>query len=210
MKRFLLVGSMVGCLISAGTPVASTAPVSAAKAAPNFICDGTYENRTFKHVRVLPGDTCKLINSTVTGNFMARNPRTVKVLDTTVGRNLMVRGATHNVIIGNRGCGVDPVVGNNIKVTKSHNVAICWMTTKNNLMVTGNDGRINVSNNDVGRNLSVSRNKALVLDPGVTHPEPGAIRVRNNTAGGHIKLFKNHPSRPLRGLETNTPTPVVK
>jgi hypothetical protein len=215
MKRFLLlgsmVGSMVGCLLGASTPVvASTIQGLAAQASPNFICDGTYVDRTFKHVRVRPGDTCVLIDSTVTGNFMARDPLTVKVLDTTVGHNLMVRGATGDVIIGNRGCGVDPVVGNNIKVTKSHNVAICWMQTKNNLTVTRNDGRINVSNNDVGRNLTVSRNEALVLDPGVTHVDPGAIRVRNNTVGSHIKLFKNDASRALRGLDTNTPAPMLK
>ena len=94
MKRLFLVGSAVSCLLLVGLPVASTASVTATKAEANFVCDGTYVNRTFKHVRVRPGDTCVLIDSTVTGNFSARNPRTVKVLDTTVGHNLMVRGAT--------------------------------------------------------------------------------------------------------------------
>jgi hypothetical protein len=209
MYRSLLLGALAGCLVS--VVPASAVPASAhAHARPNFVCDGTYVHRTFKHVRVRPGDTCVLIDSTVTGNLMARNPRTVKVLDTTVAHNLMIRGATDDVVIGNRGCRFDPTVGNNIKVTKSHDVAICWMQVKNNLTVTGNDGRINVSHNDVGRSLSISRNLAYVADSGVTHRSAGAIRVKHNTAGNHIRLFANDPSRTFRGLATNSPSPEVK
>jgi hypothetical protein len=177
---------------------------------PNLVCDGTYTGQTFKNVRVRPGDTCVLKDSTVTGNLMARDPRTVKVIDTEVGRNLKVRGATDFVKIGNAGCKLDPVVGNNIQVRESHNVLICYMTTKNNISVTGSDGRISLFHNNAGRHIAVSRNDAYDPDPGVKHANPGAIRLRHNTAGGHIRLADNDPSRDLLGLAKNLPAPKVK
>jgi hypothetical protein len=193
----------------------SAAPTQAipdigAEQPPNLVCDGTYTGQTFKHVRVRPGATCVLKDSTVTGNLMARDPRTVKVIDTEVRRNLKVRGATDFVKIGNAGCKLDPVVGNNIQVRESHNVLICYMTTKNNISVTGSDGRISLFHNNAGRHIAVSRNDAYDRDPGVTHPNPGAIRLRYNTVGGHIRLADNHHSRDLLGLGTNEPSPRVK
>lgn len=174
-----------------------------------FTCDGTFHSRTFENVKVEEGDTCILIDSTVTGDFTARNPRTVKVLDTPVERNLMVRGATHDVVIGNAGCKVDPAVGNNIEVSKSHNVSICWMTTKNNIQVTGNDGRIGLFHNNAGRNISVSRNLAFNHRPGDgQHAKPGAIRLRHNQAQGQINLFNNE--RDGFRLKDNSPKPVIK
>jgi hypothetical protein len=176
---------------------------------PNLVCDGTYTGQTFKNVRVRPGDTCVLKDSTVTGNLMARRPGTVKVIDTEVRRNLKVRGATDYVKIGNAGCKLDPVVGNNIQIRDSHNVLICYMTTKNNISVTGSDGRISLFHNNAGRHIAVSRNEAYDPDPGVKHENPGAIRLRHNTAGGHIRLADNHPSRDLLGLGKNAPSPEV-
>ena len=199
------------CLTAAGTPSHAGA---AAQAAPDdswpiLTCDGVYRNRTFKHVRVRPGDTCVLRDSVVTGNFKARNPETVRLIDTALRRNVMVRGATEDVVIGNSGCRFDPTVGNNLVVRNSHNVVICWMTVKNNIKVVGNDGRISLFNNKVGSNISVSRNEAYVADPGTQHKSPGAIRLRHNTAGQHIRLADNDPSRTFRGLATNTPTPEL-
>jgi hypothetical protein len=185
-------------------------PDMGAEHPPNLVCDGTYTGQTFKHVRVRPGDTCVLKDSTVTGNLMARNPRTVKVIDTEVRRNLKIRGATDFVKIGNAGCKLDPVVGNNIQIRESHNVLICYMTTKNNISVTGSDGRISLFHNNAGRHIAVSRNDAYDRDPGVKHKNPGAIRLRDNTVGGHIRLADNHSSRDLLGLGTNTPSPKVK
>ncbi|HET9420311.1 MAG TPA: hypothetical protein VFO49_04180 [Nocardioides sp.] len=195
-----------------GTSAQADMDKDAAARAPIFTCDGVFTHRTFTHVRVEEGATCVLRNSTVTGNFRARHPRTVKILDTEVRRNIMIRGATRNVVIGNAGCRFDPVAGNNIKVTRSHSVAICWMTVKNNIMVRGNDGRISLFHNTVGRNIDVSRNDRYRPLPADTtkHKRPGAIRVRKNTAGGHVRLFDNDPSRDLLGLGTNTPTPEVK
>lgn len=213
MKRALpvvglaLITAAIGLGLSGGTAVAIPDP---GKKPSNFICDGTYVGQTFKHVRVRPGDTCVLKDSTVTGNFMARNPKTVKVLDTEVGHNLKVRGATDMVHIGNAGCVLDPVVGNNIQVRKSHNVLICYMTTKNNISVTGSDGRISLFHNDSGRHIVVSRNEAYDRDQGVKHRNPGAIRLRDNTAEGHIRLADNDPSRDLLGLRTNDPRVQVK
>jgi hypothetical protein len=210
-RSLLVLGGLLCCLLTTGTVAASAAsPQPSAEASANFTCDGTYVNRTFKHVRVRPGDTCILKNSTVTGNLMARRPATVKVLDTAVRHNLMVRGATQDVVIGNRGCRQDPTVGNNLKVTKSHNVAICWMTTKNNIKVTRNDGRISLFHNHAGRSIDVSRNLAYVADPGTKHQRAGAIRLRYNTADSHIRLFDNHPTRDLLGLRKNSPIPEVK
>ena len=208
MRRIL--PACVSALALVATTIALTATSTAAPD-PIFECDGHYKDRTFKHVRVAEGDTCVLRDSTVTGTFMARNPRTVKILDTEVRRNIMIRGATHDVVIGNAGCHFDPPAGNNIKVTNSHNVAICWMTVKNNVMVRGNDGRITLMHNTVGRNIDVSRNPAYDPDPrdATNHKFPGAIRIKHNTAGGHIKLFKNDRKH-LFGLKTNTPTPEVK
>ena len=214
MNRFLPACALALALSLAGLGLVTTSAQAAAppaQAAPIFDCDGTYTGQTFKHVRVSEGDTCILRDSLVTGNFMARNPRTVKILDTEVRRNTMVRGATHDVVIGNAGCRLDPLAGNNIKVTGSHNVAICWMTVKNNVMVRGNDGRITLMNNNVGRNIDVSRNDAYDRRPADgKHQHPGAIRIKHNTAGGHIHLFNNHPSRTFRGLGTNSPTPTLK
>jgi len=210
MKRSVLASLATLALLLSGISLAT--PTRAGQAGPIFDCDGTFTGQTFKHVRVSEGATCILRDSTVTGNVMARNPRTVKILDTEVGHNIMIRGATRNVIIGNAGCRFDPVAGNNIKVSNSHNVAICWMTVKNNVMVRGNDGRITLLSNNVGRNIDVSRNDKYNPDPAdaTNHKRPGAIRLRENSAGGHIKLFKNHPSRELRGLDTNDPSPEVK
>ncbi len=209
MRRLLPV--CMSALALVVTTLALTTSSTSAAPDPIFVCDGHYKNRTFKHVRVPEGATCVLRDSTVTGNFMARNPRTVKILDTEVRRNTMVRGATRDVVIGNAGCRLDPLAGNNIKVTGSHNVAICWMTVKNNVMVRGNDGRITLMHNDVGRNIDVSRNPAYAPDPAdaTKHKFPGAIRVKFNTAGGHIKLFKNDRDR-LIGLKSNSPDATVK
>ena len=210
MKRSLSASLSTLALVAAGLAAAAPSSHASAAAGPIFHCDGTYVGQTFKHVRVGEGDTCILRDSTVTGNFQARNPRTVKILDTEVEHNIMVRGATHDVVIGNAGCKFDPVVGNNIKVDNSHNVAICWMTVDNNVMVRGNDGRITLMNNTVGNNIDVSRNDRYNAQPGDdAHRFPGAIRIKHNTAGNHIKLFKNDRSR-FRGLGSNTPTPTVK
>ena len=213
MNRSLIPRALALTLAATGLALSSapTYAVAAPAPAPIFECDGTFTGQTFKHVVVPEGATCVLRDSTVTGNVRAKNPRTVKIIDTEVRRNIMVRGATHDVVIGNAGCHFDPLAGNNIKVSGSHNVAICWMTVKNNVMVRGNDGRITLMNNSIGRNIDVSRNDKYDRQAGdAKHKHPGAIRIKNNTAGGHIKLFNNHPSRSFRGLSTNTPTPTVK
>jgi hypothetical protein len=214
MDRSLVSRALALALASTGLglTVTSASVAGPGQAGPVFECDGTYTGKTFKHVVVPEGATCILRDSVVTGNFRAKNPRTVKIIDTEVRRNTMIRGASRDVIIGNAGCGFDPLAGNNIKVTNSHNVAICWMTVKNNVMVRGNDGRITLMNNDVGRNIDVSRNHAYRPGPGdpTRHKHAGAIRIKHNTAGGHIHLFNNHPSRTFRGLGSNTPAPEVK
>jgi len=116
---------------------------------------------------------------------------------------------TGTVLIGPTGCKFDPLVGNNVHVTKSHNVLICFVTTRNNILVTGNDGRVSVRDSVAGNNIHVDRNRAWVKDGPVRHNRPGAIRLLRDTAGNHIHVFHNDDSRVLI-LKGNSPEPVVK
>ena len=170
---------------------------AASAASANFTCDGTYTGVTVKNVRVAPGASCTLIDSVVTGNVHARNPVDVKILDTDVAHNVMVMGATGTVVVGSAGCKYDPHAGNNVMVKKSHNVLICFMDVDNNIRVTGSDGRITVRNSSAGRNIGVDRNLAYVSDGATDHANPGAIRLLNLTAGGHVTTKHNDPSRTI-------------
>lgn len=181
-----------------------TTSAQSAPAPQNLICDNTSAtplSGTYKNVRVRPGDSCYLLNARVTGGFQATRPVTVKILDTPVARNIQIHGATHDVIIGNRGCRFDPTVGNNIKVLNSHNVAICWMTVDNNIKVSGNDGRIALFHNKAGNNISITNNLAYNPNPGDgTHKNIDSIRVRHNRADGHITV-RNNAGRPLKASD---------
>ncbi|WP_205472259.1 hypothetical protein [Nocardioides sp. SYSU D00038] len=191
--------------------LAHPAPATSAPPAKNITCDNTAStplSGTYKNVTVRPGDSCYLLDATVTGNLHARDPHTVRVIDTEVRRNIMVMGATHDVVIGSRGCAYDPVAGNNIMVKKSHNVVVCWMTVKNNIKLSQNDGRISLFRNTVGRNIQVTNNLAYAPQAGDgQHKRINAIRLRHNRAGGHITVSRNagrpviahHNSPAIRG-----------
>lgn len=128
-------------------------------------CVGTLPDGTYKNVFVPEGASCLTSDGVIiTGNFMAtKSPGVISLIDTPVGHNLMVDGATTRVTIGSADCRVDPHVANNLKVTNSNNVAICEMTIDNNLMLTGNTGRIMVRDNTVCQNIRVVRNDVLGL-----------------------------------------------
>ncbi|MBA2560159.1 MAG: hypothetical protein H0V07_09790 [Propionibacteriales bacterium] len=180
---------------------------------PNLSCDTSVTGGTYKNVTVKPGDSCTLLGVTVLGNVHARDAVDVKILDTNVGHNIMVMRAIGDVVIGNRGCAYDPLAGNNLMVKDSHNVAICQMSVDNNLVVTGNDGRIGVFSNRVGNNIMVSRNDAYVGTS--SHGNPDFARVRNNTVAGHIQVFSNARQVVLKnnitvkGYQCNGNTPAA-
>jgi hypothetical protein len=172
-------------------------------------CDGTYSG-TFRNVTVQAGGSCILSpGAEVIGGVHAMPGAANLIVHTDVGRNIQAQGVTGTVLIGPRGCKFDPIVGNNVHVNASHNVLICSVTTKNNILVTDNDGRISVRDSVAGNNIHVDRNRAWVKDGSVGHNRPGAIRLLRDTAGNHIHVFHNDDSRILI-LKGNSPEPIVK
>lgn len=155
------------------------------------------------------GASCTIMDSTVKSVRGLPGAVDVKVLNTDVRRNLMVRGATGTVHIGDPHCIYDPNVGNNIIVRNSHNVLICAMRVRNNVMVRNNDGRITVRDSVVRRSIRVNRNLAYAPHPGETGPPwAGVIHLIDNTAGGHIVARDNDPSRGI-GSRGNTPAVII-
>jgi len=211
MKKALL-----AALVVMGTTAALTQPVPASQAAPGdkpekLVCDNTKDDPytgTYKSVTVPEGASCYLEDATVTHNLMARDAVDVYVVNTEVQRNLKVRGATRDVVIGPKGCKFDPPVGNNVMVTGSHNVAICFTTADNNITVARNDGRIIVRDSVAGNSIRVTRNFAYNAQPGDgEHENIAAIRLRDNVAERHIDVRRNE-DRPLI-LKNNTPEPLT-
>jgi len=214
MNTNLLRAAVAACAvmgITATVTVSAVSPVTAGEAEP-LVCDNTAETPatgTYSSVLVPEGGTCYLVGATVTGNVKAFDPRSVYIIDTEVQRNIKIRGATKNVVIGTEDCRFDPPVGNNVQVMWSHNVAICMMTVDNNITVSRNDGRIMVRDNIVGNNIRVTRNYEYDPLPGEgEHPLSEAIRVRGNTAGSHI-FVRHNQDRPLI-LKNNTPEPITE
>lgn len=136
---------------------------------PNFDCNGTFDGLTFKNIRISEGATCIITNSTITGNVQGTGGDVVAILDTDItGNGVNIRDVTGSVTIGSAGCDVDPFVNNNLMVTDSRNVAICDMSIENNLVLSGNTGRLMASNNTACNNIRVVDNDLL------------AMRVRHN------------------------------
>jgi hypothetical protein len=199
-----------------GTMAASTlvdpSPVHAADPGTRLVCDNDSAHPytgTYKSVTVPKGASCFLRNAVVHGNVKALHGATnVYIVNTQVDRNIMLTRVTRTVKIGPGGCRIDPIVGNNIKVTRSHNVLICLMSVDNNVTVTRNDGRISLFRNHAGNNIRVVGNLPYDRMPGDGHhPVIEAIRLRHNVADRHIVVRRNQ-DRPLRMVD-NTPTPVV-
>ncbi len=170
LKRFCAALVAVGttaALISAIPEVhaAGAGPQAQAQAQlvdPVFYCDGTYRHRTFRTVVVQDGDTCRIFGSVIRRNLRTTgSPRLVKVINTPIRHNVKVRNVTERVIIGTRGCRVDPRVGNNILVRDSRNVAICQMSVDNNIAVKFNTGRVLVRDNIACNNLRVVENDLI-------------------------------------------------
>jgi hypothetical protein len=132
----------------------------------------------------------------------------VWVLGTEVAHNIKVTGTTGYTIIGNKGCIFDPHVGNNIKVSDSHNVLICQESVDNNIKVTRNDGRITVRDSSAAHANILVRNN-YKFNPNshdvIHHKRPGRIRVLDCAAKEHIFVKHNHG----RGLYARGNTPAV-
>ena len=189
MKKVLVLLAALAVMLGFVTPA------SAAPQAKNLRCDSVVTGGTYKNVTVNSGDSCTLVDVTVLGGFHAkRGAVNVSLKDTTVGHNIQVNGATGNVFIGNKsGCRYDPVVGNNVHVTNSHNVLICYVTADNNIMVTRNDGKVTVRDSVAGNNLMVKNQKAFVSDGKDSHKNPDYVRILDSQYGNH--LFANNPER---------------
>jgi hypothetical protein len=200
---------MLKTLAMAGAIAAALAFAPAAHAAPVKVlnCNGTFNGGTYKSVRVHKGADCTLIGATVILGVQAKDAASVQLISTTVGHNINIRGTTGLTKIGPANCGIDPTVGNNVMVRESHDVLICQVHAKNNIMVTGNDGQITVRDSRAG-NIMVNHNKAWAGPPINHHPNPGAIRILRDVAKHHIHVFKNDSSRDLI-LRGDHPTPVV-
>lgn len=168
------------------------APAPTATAAP-YVCDNTaddplvVDDPTLKVV-VAEGGSC-FIEDSVIHSLRATNPVDVSFLGSTLrhgsAHNIMIDGATGNVVIGNEGCRFDPYVGNNIKVTDSHNVLVCQMAVDNNIRVTGNDGRVTVRESVACNNVTVSRNLPYA-GKAADHRNPGTIRLIDVLAARHV------------------------
>jgi hypothetical protein len=212
MKKTILAALMV-----MGTTAALTQAAPASHAAPGdkaqkLVCDNTKDDPytgTYASVRVPKGASCYLQGATVEGNVKAlQGAVDVWIVDTEVGRNIHLSKVERDVKIGSEDCKVDPPTGNNIIVTRSHNVAICWMTVDNNIMVTRNDGRMMLRDNTVGNSIRVRKNLPYNPQPGDgEHVQIDAIRVYRNTAERHI-VIKDNSDRPVL-LKENTPEPIV-
>lgn len=211
MHRTLLAALLA--VAAMASPTSPTSPASAQAPGPErLVCDNTrddpYTGR-YASVRVPKGASCYLRNAVVLGNLKAlHDPVDVIVINTEVQRNIHIKGAQRDVKIGPARCRFDPPVGNNVKVTRSHNVAICFTSADNNITVTRNDGRIMLRDNRAGNNIAVNNNLPYDRQPGDgDHPQVDAIRLRDNVAGRHIVVRRNS-GRPLI-LEGNSPQPIT-
>ncbi|MEJ7690159.1 MAG: hypothetical protein WKF76_06840 [Nocardioidaceae bacterium] len=153
------------------------APASAA-AARNVTCDGVLAAGTYNNVFVAEGADCYVgPEVTIEGNFFARqSPGTINV-NTDIGHNFMVANATGSVTFGPEGCKVDPHVGNNLMIRDSANVAVCEATVDNNIVLSGNTGRLMLRDSVGCNNIRVVNNEI--------------VRVKGNVYGVNLTVTGN-------------------
>jgi len=170
----------------------SVAPASAEAQPKNTTCNGTLEAGTFKNVRVAADADCFVgPEVTITGNFFAvKSPGVINV-NTDIGRNFIVAGATGSVTFGPEGCRVDPHVDNNLIVRNSNNVAICQATVDNNIMLRNNTGRLMLRDSVACNNIKVVRNDLQ------------ALRVLRNVRAVNFTVERNDVQNTTR-IEGNT------
>ncbi|MBA3310805.1 MAG: hypothetical protein H0U28_12280 [Nocardioidaceae bacterium] len=177
-------------------------------------CDGTLTG-TYQRVVVPEGATCTLDGATVRGNVVVKSgatlvslftdvrgnirgtdAKTVRIIgdiDTRLARNIFLTGTTDRIVIGAEGCQLDPPVAHNVMLRdNSATIAVCEVTTKNNIVVAGNTGQIGLFRNDAGTNLRVVGNDVVDDRP---------IRLRNNTADVNLACRENSPAPQGNGNE---------
>jgi hypothetical protein len=181
---------MIGKLLAAGAAaIALSAPIPVANSAQVHNvrnCDTTLHG-TYKNVTVQAGSTCVIAaDATVTGGVHAKQGAANLFVRANVGRNIQAKGVTGTVIIGPPGCRFDPLVGNNVHVFDSHNVLVCQVSAKDNIMVNHDDGEITIRDSRAGHNIAVNRELAFSGSPFDNHRHPDWLRVFRNHAGNHI------------------------
>ena len=201
----------IGMAATAAALVATGSVTTSSVAAPAVECDGVLSLGDAPKTRVIvpASASCTIVDSTIKSLRALPGAVDVKVFDTEVTRNLMVRGATGTVHIGPEDCKFDPVVGNNLVVRNSHNVLICLMSVDNNITVRNNDGRITVRDSSAGNNIKVNRN--LAYDPDASDPNTdraAKIRILRNLADNHIVARGNDSSRVV-AARGNTPEALI-
>jgi hypothetical protein len=167
---------------------------------PNFNCNGTFNGQTFRNVRIQAGATCIITNSTITGNVQGTGGNVVRIINTDItGNGVNIRDVTGSVTIGSAGCAVDPFVNNNLMVTDSNNVAICEMSIENNLVLTGNTGRLMARDNIACNNIRIENNDVLglrVLNNVFTvNFDVGSNQVQNNQRIEDNTQFDGNPAQ---------------
>jgi len=169
-------------------------PFVATKAKRVTKCVGVLSGRVLNNVRVPRGESCTLVDSHVNGSVVSTGARSVTLADTTVRKNINVRGVTGDVTFGSKGhaCRFDPYVGGSIFVKNSHNVLICEASVCKDIVVSGNDGRITVRDSSA-RRVVVRNNKRFDSDGNVNHFAASVIRVID--VKGKKVIKNNHPRR---------------
>jgi hypothetical protein len=182
-----------------------------AVATTETVCDGTIGRRVVERVVVPNGATCRLNGTRVRQNVVVgtgealvargarilgsvqatEGPRSVRLLDTDVLGNIHVREARGVVLIGNSGCGLDPVAGNNIHLVENNGrIGICRMSIEGNLHLIDNSDTVFVRSNNVGNNLHAVGNHG------------GFLRLRGNRVGtrsnGNLVVENNRTATRLR------------
>jgi hypothetical protein len=208
---------------------ATTLTIGPASAAPAAECTDSLSTTTLGSLVVPSGATCTLTgvvvdgrirvdaggalhteDSTINGSVTARGARTVRLVDTDVigtgtAGNINLTGTTGRIVIGSKGCAVDPSTGNNIILMDNHGtIAICFMTVGETVMLRDNDDTIGVFGNAIGNPLVVQNNTAAFIrlrdnEAGLTGG--GSMLVQNNHTTGNAK--KTDGLRLLRNYSHN-------
>lgn len=165
-----------------------------ASATSETACDGTIGKTMVERVVIPAGANCRLRGTTVRQNvvvspgarLVARGarllgsvqgtdgPRSVRLLDTNVAGNIHLRETTGIILIGNSGCTLDPVAGNNIHlVENSGPIGLCQMRVVGNVHLIDNSDTVFARENRVGNNLHARGNTGRFL------------RLRENRVGTH-------------------------
>jgi hypothetical protein len=194
MSRSRLLVCLVSVCLSVGA-FGLAAPAHAADAT----CTGTMGAVIVDgNVIVPPGATCELLGTTVVGNVLFGQGSRLLTENANVGGNIQGEGGkririyntrvtdiqlkkvTKQIIIGSdRSCMIDPLVLGRIQLEEnSAEIAICKMSTRQDVQLTKNTGVIWVSENTIGEDLQVAENTQHV-------------RVRLNTVGENIEVIKN-------------------